>query len=368
MPRPTNEPRPHGGPPAPGRRSGKRVAVALLAIIGTIVAAAVGLFLYNRVPSGPILAMRAVPDGRVVLLRRGFEARDTVHVALHGARGEHVWSEPLFGVQDAAEPFVVGDFVVVPAKDGTRRASTHVFRLTAGTFVFRAEPPPATVPHTARARYAAVDGRLAELYPGEPGRLVIYDVATGERLHESSAAAGERDVRAEGAVFVVTGASPRALDAATLAPAPIPARVAPPASRARSLLFAQGCVRWDGPSGPATLPLSALDADGPRRTSARLLDAGDRTILSVGGGGPELVLAAVDANGSLHVARVRADEGPIAASRPGDAAGDAVFVRTARRVVGLEAPALEGPRGGAEGFSVRAGVRAAAPCGDSVTR
>ncbi len=335
----------------------------MIALIALTFATAVALFFVNREPSGTILSMRAAPGARAVLLRRGFEARDTVFAALYDARGRHVWSEALFGAQPGGVPLVVGESVVVPGRDPDGRPATHVFRLGDGAFVFRAEPPPASVPSTARARYAIAAGRLFELYPGEPGSLSGYELGSGQRVHAGGAPEGAEGLDSVGSIIVVAGAEPSAFDGASLAPVPVPGRPAREPTRARSLSLAGRCVTWESASGLASVEASALGAG-----EAVVVEGEDASVLRIGGRRDQIVLASVDREGTLHVARVRSTEGPIADSHPEHVGPDAFFLRTDRLVIGLRLPELSAAHDAAGDFEVSAAPRAPTGCGSDTTR
>ncbi len=285
---------------AAGRLPGHKVVAGLVSLVLLVFAAAVALFFAGREPRGPILALGAMPGGDAMVLRRGFESRKAVHIVRYDRTGRLVWSEALFGAQEDGVPFVVGDRVVVPAREARGHPTTHVFQASDGAFLFRGDPSPASVSPDATARYATGAGRLYELFPGEPGRLAAYDLGTGARDYAVDVPRGATELaftEASGGVLVVDGAERLAFVAATGAPAPAGSvEPLPRVSRPEVVLDAEGCMSVRYPSG------------------------------------------------TTEVAQVRAEDG-IAPPRPEHATDRVLYLHTARDLVGLALPGLDPPPG-----------------------
>jgi hypothetical protein len=190
----------------------------------------------------------------------------------------------------------------VPAREARGHATTHVFRVDDGSFLFRGDPVPESVSPDATARYAADDARLFELYAGDPGRLAAYDLASGERAYALELPAGETELDLMGGMLVVDGVTRLAFDRATGASVAIEA-----------VESAQTAAE------EAAIPAATLDADGCLR--ARL------------------------ASGATEAASVATREGALTSLRPEHVAEDVVFLRTDRDLVGLALPGLSPPRG-----------------------
>ncbi len=133
------------------RHKGRRVAVGLVFALVAIAASLLTAWFLTREPSGPIVALVPTGDGRVILLRRGYEERGYVHLML-SSENLMQWSEALFGVEglDTAgdEPTVqvVGDRVYVRAREARGHSELHVFTLDEGRFLWRGGRPTEEAP------------------------------------------------------------------------------------------------------------------------------------------------------------------------------------------------------------------------------
>ncbi len=182
-----------GNPRIAKRMSGRRaVPLFLGALVGIFI---LGVFGWNwyRAQRGEVVAMRAIDDERVLLLRTGARERGYRHLSIeHVTRGE-LWTVTLFGQQDdvAFQFFTVEldgaptELVSVRAREARGHSETHVFRADDGAFVWRAarasrEEEGATY-HGPRSLIG--ETLMFDLYDGVRPEVIASDLATGEERY-----------------------------------------------------------------------------------------------------------------------------------------------------------------------------------------
>ncbi len=165
------------------RYSGQRVAPMLVLGLGVVLSAALVAWQTLKTPRGSILAWTAVDGSNVVVLRRGFEKRKTVHLQLLdlSQKSSVQWSVALFGVQSETFPIVANGLVVVRSLGARGDPQTQAFDLDDGSFRWRAarprEVPKARASDSSRGCVRRVwDGVLYELYDTSPPELIAVSL------------------------------------------------------------------------------------------------------------------------------------------------------------------------------------------------
>jgi len=126
---------------APKKRSGKRAAIGLMALIIGGVVFALSMWFWGQEPKGPIEAIAVVDDTQVAVLRKGFEERGYTHLGVWNAAGEMLWSEALFGLQEEPELSVTGELVLVLVTEARGNPALHAFDRQTGEFRWKVQQP-----------------------------------------------------------------------------------------------------------------------------------------------------------------------------------------------------------------------------------
>lgn len=165
------------------RVRGPFVVVGLSVLILSVFGFAFGMWWSKREPRGPILAIAPIGDGRVALLRRGFEERGYIHVVVEEGP-KQLWSEALFGVPDAPSITRFGDHVVLRAREARGHVEIHAFDRTSGVFRWRggrgtrenaAENRSGLPPFASRSLFAT-DAHLFVVHGGASPEVVVIDL------------------------------------------------------------------------------------------------------------------------------------------------------------------------------------------------
>lgn len=174
--------------PAPQRVRGPLVVLGLSVLILSVVGFAFGMWWSKREPRGPILAAAPIGEGRVAMLRRGFEERGYVHLVVEeGSR--QLWSEALFGVPEAPSITRFGDHVVLRAREARGHVEVHAFDARTGEFRWRGargthetptENPQGLPPFAEHALFATTE-RLYVVHGGVSAEVVVLDREGEER-------------------------------------------------------------------------------------------------------------------------------------------------------------------------------------------
>ena len=239
------------------RVSGKMLApIFFLALLGAVGVALV-TFWTRKDPFGPVLAVAPVDEERAMVLRRGYEERGYIHLALLVAEsGEQPWSEALFGVQDPPALVVAGDDVFVRAREARGHAELHVFDIESGEFRWRGEPPldePVSGFTVMEADSLLVgDEVVYDLHGVEAIQVLVHGRSDGElraRVALDAPAAPVRTTLDEAGALVIVFADAIALAVApdgSTSPTSPPVETAPRVAREGDhvIASAEGTTRW----------------------------------------------------------------------------------------------------------------------------
>jgi hypothetical protein len=159
---------------------------ALLAALAITIATALLFFYRGTTPSGKILGLRAEGDRSVLLLRESEGKRRHVHLVRMLDDGSQPHKISLFGVQEGAVPFVVGDRVVVEAMTARGYPTIQAFEVRDLAFAYWGPEPSTTLEDRARGATASatLGGRpvLVSVHRGSPGELLVLDARDGAEL------------------------------------------------------------------------------------------------------------------------------------------------------------------------------------------
>lgn len=188
------------------RVRGPFVVVGLSVLILSVFGFAFGMWWSKREPRGPILAIASIGDGRVALLRRGFEERGYIHVVVEEGPNQ-LWSEALFGVPDEPSITRFGDHVVLRAREARGHVEIHAFDRTSGVFRWRggrgtrenATENRGGLPPFASRSLFATDAHLFVVHGGASPEVVVIDLEGTELGRVELDAAGSEGVASEGA-------------------------------------------------------------------------------------------------------------------------------------------------------------------------
>jgi hypothetical protein len=170
----------------PRRFGGPHVVRIFLAILAIAIAAALYSFFLLSDPRGEILALRAEGERSALVLRKTTGKRGHVHLVRVLEDGSQPHKISLFGVQQGAVPFVVGDRVIVEAMTARGFPTIEAFDVRDLGFAYWGPEPSKTLEDGARGatRATQLDGRpvLVSAHRGQPGELLVFDARSGEEL------------------------------------------------------------------------------------------------------------------------------------------------------------------------------------------
>jgi hypothetical protein len=172
--------------PSLRRFQGRHVVKALLAALAITIVTALLFFYRGTTPSGRILGLRAEGDRSALLLRESAGKRRHVHLVRMLDDGSQPHKISLFGVQEGAVPFVVGDRVVVEAMTARGYPTVQAFQVRDLAFAYWGPEPSTTLEDGARGATVAatLGGRpvLVSVHRGSPGELLVLDASDGTEI------------------------------------------------------------------------------------------------------------------------------------------------------------------------------------------
>lgn len=169
---------------------GRKVVLGFLALIALTVGTTIFLFIRGMEPSGRILALRAEGERSALLLRATKGKRNHVQLVRVLDDGTQPHKITLYGIEEGAVPFVVGDRVLLEVTNPRGYPTVQAFDVRDLSFAYWAPEPSKTLADGARGAtlVATVDREsvVVTVHAGSPGELLVFGVRDGkERLRKA---------------------------------------------------------------------------------------------------------------------------------------------------------------------------------------